>query len=117
MPYFIVQSGHVYHWARDTTKYLGIKRKIRYGDQLRFNIEELVGAHSEEQRVYLTKAFEKAGIRYRTIRSDDAGYPSWSLLYGQPYGPQVDQIRQEWELLKFEKLKQSMKSMWSESGA
>ncbi len=102
------EKNVIHHWPSDTAQFYGIERKIQYGSQLHFNIEELLITSGEKAKIYYTQAFDNAGIRYSIRRSfSDSSF--WSLRYSQIYGPQVDQIRQAWELLKLEQ-KKSMDS-------
>ena len=102
--------GHksVYHKAEDTARFYGLERKVLHGEKLNPNIEELLLVNGEQRRDLYIAAFKKAGVPF-TIRKFAAPYPSWDIYYSQYYGPIVDQIRQEMELLNIQEKREANK--------
>lgn len=98
----------VYHKAEDTARFYGVQRKVLYGKELNPDIEESVLTIGEKQRDEHIALFEKAGVPF-WIREVPGVHPAWSIKYSQYYGPQVDQIRQEMELLNLQRLRERQK--------
>jgi len=107
------EKQRIYHKAEDTSRFYGLRRKVLYGEQLNPNIEESLLTIGEQERDQHIAIFKKVGVPF-TIREVAGQYTAWSIKYSQYYGPKVDQIRQEMELLTVQKLREQHKKIAKE---